>query len=60
MYVYENPTIGSVLERVLAVEELAGRVVTFTNPTGIQSGHWSQYLVTAHRLYGKSDTNKML
>ncbi len=46
-------TIGSVLEGVLATVELAGGVVSFTHSTGIQSGLWTQHLVTTHRLHMK-------
>lgn len=44
-------TISPVLKGVLALEELASGVVSFTDPTGIQRGLGAQNLVTAYRLH---------
>lgn len=43
-------TVSPVLKRVLALEELAGGVVPFTDATCVQGGLRAQNLVTAHRL----------
>lgn len=44
-------TVGPVLEGVLTLEELAGGVVSLTDPAGIQRGLGAQDLVTAYCLH---------
>lgn len=45
-----GPTVSPVLKGVLALEELAGGVVSFTDAACVQGGLGAQNLVTAHRL----------
>lgn len=47
------------LKGVLALEELASRVVSFTDATGVQRGLGTQNLVTAHRLNKSTHTINM-
>lgn len=57
MIIYDL-TICPMLEGVLALEELAGGVVSLTDPAGIQGGLGAQNLVAAYSLNTHTQTQK--